>query len=216
MRKLCVTCSDSSGTVRIKVQANGLPNHCLNATVNNALPTENTWEVNFNADVSSVMNYDDDDFDTSAKTDEILCDLQRTSSANMNAVSDYSLNGDRRILQAEQSEKTGWFRDDPPSMEGGGGGEVLGTSAGIALSGGYIYNALAGGNVDAVENEGDTLDVCMSHASPTSDFHYHLWSGCWVKDYGFWSDSDATLLCRDEDDCVTAPATYTKTNSASG
>ena len=44
-------------------------------------------------------------------------------------------------------------------MNGGGGGtgggpEPLGTAAGVALSGGYIYNALAGGNVDAVETEG--------------------------------------------------------------
>ena len=56
-------------------------------------------------------------------------------------------------------------------MNGGGGGtgggpEPLGTAAGVALSGGYIYNALAGGNVDAVENEGQSLDVCLSHPSP--------------------------------------------------
>ena len=36
----------------------------------------------------------------------------------------------------------------------GGGAEALGTAAGITLTGGYIYNALSGGNVDAVEYEG--------------------------------------------------------------
>ena len=62
-----------------------------------------------------------------------------------------------------------------------GGGEALSTAAGIAISGGYIYNALAGGNVDAVEFEGDTLDVCLSHPSPNSDFHYHFWGPCLKK-----------------------------------
>lgn len=79
---------------------------------------------------------------------------------------------------------------------GGGGAEVLGTAVGIALSGGYIYNALAGGNLDAVENEADTLDVCMSHPTPQSEFHYHFWTGCAVKNYGFWNDSDAPALCK--------------------
>ena len=37
---------------------------------------------------------------------------------------------------------------------GRGGAEALGTAAGITLTGGYIYNALSGGNVDAVEYEG--------------------------------------------------------------
>jgi len=64
---------------------------------------------------------------------------------------------------------------------GGGGGEPLGTAAGIALTGGYIYNALAGGNVDAVENEGRSLDVCLSHPSPQGEFHYHYWSPCLKK-----------------------------------
>lgn len=51
-------------------------------------------------------------------------------------------------------------------MGGSGAGEPLGTAAGIALTGAYIYNALAGGNVDAVENEGKSLDVCLSHPTP--------------------------------------------------
>ena len=166
------------------------------------------------------MNYTDDDFDTSVKTDEILCDLQRTSSTNMNAFSDYELISSRRMLQSEQpSEKFGWFGpDDPPAggMGGGGGGEELGTAVGIALTGGYIFNALAGGNVDAVENEGDTLDVCFSHSSPTNEFHYHLWSSCWFEGKGYFSTSDAPPLCRDEGNCASAPAEFTLNNAASG
>ena len=33
-RKLCVTCSEVSSVVKIKVQTNALPNHCFYSTVN--------------------------------------------------------------------------------------------------------------------------------------------------------------------------------------
>lgn len=45
---------------------------------------------------------------------------------------------------------------------------MLGTASGIALTGAYIFNALDGNNLDAVEQEGDTLDVCLSHPTPNS------------------------------------------------
>lgn len=84
------------------------------------------------------------------------------------------------------------------------------------LTGGYMYNALAAGNLDAVENEGDTLDVCLDHPSPQGEFHYHFWGACMVKDYGFWSDSAAPALCRDTGNCVSDPASFTMTQSLSG
>ena len=79
------------------------------------------------------------------------------------------------------------------------------------LTGGYMYNALAAGNLDAVENEGDTLDVCLDHPSPQGEFHYHFWGACMVKNYGFWSDSAAPALCRDTGNCVSDPASFTMT-----
>ena len=53
-RKLCVTCSESNGVVKVKVQSNGLPNHCINSTVNNAIEMENEWEVVWNSDVNGI------------------------------------------------------------------------------------------------------------------------------------------------------------------
>ena len=78
-----------------------MPDHCFFSTVNVAESLENEWEVVFNADVSNIMNYTASDFDSSSKTDEILCDIQRTSSANMNAASDYSISR-RRELEVEE------------------------------------------------------------------------------------------------------------------
>ena len=89
-RKLCVTCYESAGVVKVKVQSNGLPSHCFTSTVNNATAKEVEWETIWNADMKDIMNYPADDFDSSAKTDEILCDIQRTSSRNMHSSSDFS------------------------------------------------------------------------------------------------------------------------------
>ena len=109
-----------------------------------------SWSAVWNSDVSNIMNYTESDFDTSAKTDEILCDLQRTSSSNMNAASGYqTLSSRRRELQKPRRDGGGNGGFAPM-----GSGEPLGTAAGITLTGGYIYNALSGGNVDAVEYEG--------------------------------------------------------------
>ena len=90
-RKLCVSCSTVNGVVKIRVQTNNLPNHCMNATVNNAKEQVQDWTVTWQPDVSNIKNYKDSDFDTSAKTEEILCDIQRTAKSNMNAASAYSL-----------------------------------------------------------------------------------------------------------------------------
>lgn len=36
---------------------------------------EREWEAIWNADVSNIMNYTASDFDSSTKTDEVLCDI---------------------------------------------------------------------------------------------------------------------------------------------
>ena len=51
-RKLCVSCYEESSTTYIKVQANGLPNHCFHSVVNVSSAMEHEWTAVFNADVS--------------------------------------------------------------------------------------------------------------------------------------------------------------------
>ena len=74
-RKLCVTCYEDGSDVRIRVQTNGLPNHCTTSTVNNGEPQETDWSAVFNADMTGIDNYSDSDFNSESKTTEILCDL---------------------------------------------------------------------------------------------------------------------------------------------
>ena len=167
------------------------------------------------------MNYTADDFDSSAKTDEILCDIQRTSSRNMHSSSDFSFVDEGRRLQpsggsGRPPRNGGGGSGMGGGSSGGGGFEPIATAVGISLTGGYIYNALQGGNADAVENEGFSLDVCLSHPTPTSDFHYHYWSPCLKKDKGFWSNTEAPPLCRDTDFCVDYPGGFTRNFAKAG
>jgi len=87
-----------------------------------------------------------------------------------------------------------------------GGGSPLGTAAGIALSGGLIFNALDGQNRDAVENEGRTLDLCLSHPTPSSQFHYHYWTPCAMSGFGLHSPTEGPELCADYDGCAATGA----------
>lgn len=152
---------------------------------------------------------------TSAKTDDILCDLQRTASTNMPAGSKLEdVRDERRMLQPSGPPRGpggGSGGMGPPGGSGGmgppggmgmGGGSPLGTAAGIALSGGLIFNALDGQNRDAVENEGRTLDLCLSHPTPSSQFHYHYWTPCAKSGKGLHSTTEGPELCADYDNCA--------------
>ena len=190
--KLCVTCSQATASdpVMIKVQTNGIPNHCFTSTVNQAEPFEVEWQVKWQPDTTSVTGVANTAADTSAATDEILCDIQRTAATNIPAAYGFTLN-----------QKTG--NQDP-----------IGTAAGIALSGGYIFNSLAGGNLDAVENEANTLDVCLGHPTPSNAFHYHYWSPCIFTGKGFASKTVVPPLCKDTSTCLTDTPTFVKTQKS--
>ena len=92
--KLCVTCSQatSNDPVMIKVQSNGIPNHCFTSTVNQAEPSEVEWEVIWQPDTTNKNMIAPTAADTSKATDEILCDIQRTAPTNIPAESGYKLN----------------------------------------------------------------------------------------------------------------------------
>jgi len=93
----------------------------------------------------------------------------------------------------------------------GGGPSTLATCSGIALTGGAIFNGLAGGNVDAVENELDTLDNCLMHASPTGEEHYHSLSPC-IKSGSITSTTVKPGLCQETSDCINDGHAWSRTN----
>lgn len=86
--------------------------------------------------------------------------------------------------------------------------------SGFALTGGAIYNGLAGGNVDAVETELDTLDNCLSHGTPTGELHYHSLSPC-IKSGTYTSTSTKPGTCPDTSSCTSDIFSFMRTNWSS-
>ena len=103
----------------------------------------------------------------------------------------------------------GGGRGPPPDGEGGKGGGPSGsrsddpsaTASGVYITGAWLFNALDGNNLDAVEQEARSLDLCLSHASPFGGFHYHSWTPC-LKENWTASKTDAPGLCMDDEMCM--------------
>ena len=71
-----------------------------------------------------------------------------------------------------------------------------------------IFNALASGNQDAVQNEWVTLDNCLTHPTPYGEYHYHMWSPCYKKGNGYASTSVAPNMCKDTMECHKDPMQF--------
>lgn len=84
----------------------------------------------------------------------------------------------------------------------------LNTADGVFVSGAMIFNALAAGNLDAVENEWVTLDECIMHPTPNKQLHYHMWSPCAIKGNGWASTTTAPNMCKDDKNCRTDPISF--------
>ena len=211
---LTVTCSEVSGVTYIRVQSNSLPNHCWTSTFLQNVVQYQTFdfEVIWNMNVYGTLNYSTTDFDSQSSTENILCDLQRTASSNMLTTLNYTEPTSRRLLQPPSGPppdgSSGPPTDGsapPPSGGDSSGGSVssMDTMSGIAITGGAIFNGLAGGNVDAIESELDTMDQCLAHASPTGQQHYHGLTPCAQSSASMTSSTVKPGYCYDTTvDCV--------------
>jgi len=182
-----------------------MPNHCFQAINENPTPGTSEFKVKFNRDVQGQYNYQESDVSTQTQTEELMCDIQRTAETNMMSGTGYTENINSTADESDERPP------GPPSS--------LTTASGVALSGAMIFNALAAGNDDAIENEWVTLDQCLTHPTPTKNYHYHMWSPCYKKGNGYASTKKAPDMCKDEPSCYEAPinfainAAYTDTST---
>jgi hypothetical protein len=110
------------------------------------------FKVDWNPDMTNIVNYPASSFASSSDVDNVLCDISRTDDSNMPSTTTYK----------EYDSSTS-----------------LRTWGGVSRGNIGLYNALALGNVDAVILEGETMDLCMSHASPNNYAqHAHSISPC--------------------------------------
>eukprot|EP01062_Namystynia_karyoxenos_P081500 TRINITY_DN8978_c0_g2_i1.p1 TRINITY_DN8978_c0_g2~~TRINITY_DN8978_c0_g2_i1.p1 ORF type:complete len:1061 (+),score=245.94 TRINITY_DN8978_c0_g2_i1:84-3185(+) len=170
-RKLCVSCSESGGTVRIRVQTNGLPDHCY--TSPRVTPTSNDidWSTVFapgidpDVPASSTTNAQTQD-----EVNDLLCDIGRT-------------------------------RDSPPArsqmpsasafMSHGTTG--TNTLAATAINGVSMFNQMsvelvdpfypqtwssATTTVSSYQDAPEKVDKCLAHPQANGVFHYHVLPPC--------------------------------------
>jgi len=175
-----------------------LPNHCFAAKLEPASANEFDFTVKFNRDMDGITNVAESSYDTTSKATSYLCDIQRTADSNLPTGAGLTDNVSRRMLS------------NHPGGGGGGGSSAfnLDVLSAIALSGVPILNGLSADSVDAVENEYETMDICLSHStpSPSNLLHYHSWSPCILNEI-FVADSStdynqfAPELCEDDAAC---------------
>lgn len=168
-RKLAVSCINNS-TVRIRVQSNGLPGHCVLVRSTDTLSEMNIdFEVNFNPKVSVKSPVHSPQ--TQSDLYSVVCNIssQQTPPTSSNYVG-YS---------------------SPAS---------LGTLAGISIDNVAILNVNSANNADPFYPpagvEAEEVDACLGHPQTAGTYHYHIASGCAVSSpTGNISSCAATTAC---------------------
>lgn len=105
-----------------------MPNHCFQGGVSNPIAFNSDWTVNFNPDVTGILNYDLSAVNSSTLVSSLLCSLQTTASSNMISGNGYVENTSTlRDLQGGMGPPPG---GPPPNGGGGSMGGMGGTVGG--------------------------------------------------------------------------------------
>ena len=153
-RKMCATCTEVNGVVRIRVQSNGLPLSCYASPRVKPLDQDNDFEVDFNPPAVQQVSPE-----TQSEVNDQVCDIQAhrdvpaeskftlKGSSNMNVVAGIALDG---VAYMNHMSALGV---DPfyPSVYG------------------QVFNP-----AQAVEK----VDLCLGHPQAAGIYHYHSLSPC--------------------------------------
>jgi hypothetical protein len=182
---MCLACLTYNGEVKIRVQSNNMPNSCWQTNPNSPNVPDYVnvdFRVTWNADMTRVLNYLDADFATPADVDTVLCDIQRTSSANMHS----------SITYVEVDNST--------SLEHWSGF----TRNNVAL-----FNGLTIANEDVLDTEADLLDGCLGQSSANDNVqHVHTISPCVNGSGVSGSKTRKPGACAQDKDCFPEDNSY--------
>ena len=85
---------------------------------------------------------------------------------------------------------------------------MTGVIAGFGLSGLAVFYPLDADGRDAVIWEGDAFDNCLSHTTGTGMLHHHIWSPCFRKNKGLWSNTTVPANCKSTSTCTGQDALF--------
>jgi hypothetical protein len=180
-RKLCVTCSESSSKVYMRIQSNGLPDHCY-STPSTSVESTIDFTILFNPDTSStsLTTFDSqDDYDTAVCTTTKTSDLPSSSeltdngsSITLTVLAAVALNG-VPIFASSSAENV-----DP-----------------------FYPNDWSGAGTITTES----VDACLGHPQGNGIYHYHMLSPCILNS----ADVETTKSCSAVSACSSDVRTYT-------
>ena len=204
-RRNCVTCRvKSNGDVYIRMQSNGIPSHCYGSSYDEdvAYPEDQNvdWEVKWNSDVSTVYNYDSV-FESATIVERLLCDYDRLKSTHMFEDQYYFSRGEN------QDHVAGYAFDNLPIFNALTVDDHTDSEEEHACVSGQTCTI---DYQDALKEEADTMDTCLTHSSLDKELHYHSLGRC-MKDFNtLLSGTGSPTLCKDEPACLQDPFTYAK------
>ena len=155
-RKLCASCwEDKHGTVKVRVQSNGLPNHCFYSPF---APVEKNddYEAIFSAEITRTVQ----DPSTQDQVNNVLCDIMRTANRNIPTESKPIQHGN--------------------NMDTSVGTTITGVNMYNALSADDVdpYYPAVYGHVTNITEATEHVDFCLGHPNPPLTYHYHIGSPC--------------------------------------
>eukprot|EP00347_Sterkiella_histriomuscorum_P010664 403375398 len=211
-RRLCVTCSlieiDSVPQVFVRVQSNGLPNHCVywGGDSNDPDATGTSAAIDFQVKWNALtpripLSYN---IETQAQLDHVICEDNEWSRI---------IPDDRQFSNIQETMRPGTSTD-------------LSEFVGIALNGVLISNGLKGieyptdplypikyGSFDKPMEAYETFDECLTSIQDSNSLgihHYHILSPCLIS--SAWQAKQAISSCADSQTCLQSYKYYAKSD----
>ena len=100
-RKLCVSCFNQGGKVKVRAQTNGLPNHCYKTPTDVPAEVEMDWTVNWMEDVTN-MNTTPESVNNQEDLNDLICNILRSKDDNIPSQCQYSK------ASGSRSQNTAW------------------------------------------------------------------------------------------------------------
>eukprot|EP01062_Namystynia_karyoxenos_P040521 TRINITY_DN2953_c0_g2_i4.p1 TRINITY_DN2953_c0_g2~~TRINITY_DN2953_c0_g2_i4.p1 ORF type:complete len:861 (+),score=167.19 TRINITY_DN2953_c0_g2_i4:69-2585(+) len=170
-RRLCVTCSEAGGEVRIRVQSNGLPDHCYTSPKIAPVALDVDWSAVFAPGVDPEVAASAATAPTTQdQVNDLLCDIGSLKDSPA---------GQSRVPSA-----SGFTRH---------GTTATNTVGGVAINGVMLFNQMsveyvdpfypanwssAARTVSSFTDAPEKVDKCLGHPQAKGVYHYHMLPPC--------------------------------------
>mmetsp|Transcript_107713 Transcript_107713/g.246699 ORF Transcript_107713/g.246699 Transcript_107713/m.246699 type:complete len:402 (+) Transcript_107713:502-1707(+) len=177
-RRLCVSCVESGGVVRIRLQTNGLPGHCYSSPV--ITPAE--LDVDFSAIFSPALDPSDpkEAPDSQVAVDSLLCDIQRH--VTVPSSSGFQSHGTQRLNTVSGVATTGTVILNQNSVE-----DV------------DPFYPSTWSEVPSYNDAPEKIDKCLGHPQAEGMYHYHMISPCMLD---LTARTGGNLPCNSQQGCA--------------